>query len=230
MLSYIQRASSAWLEFRCSVLPLPLLFQATFASHRRILRLRTFDYASAYKKADSECNAHLTERFGNAVPRSRRNPQVPDDSVPESAPTKVNNDIRKYYETASKPVTGAGLWLDQPEIPHPHEILPEQPAFTTTEEALIGTDEGPRPKKLEGPYENTEDYLRTEYELLREDALRPLRQAVAEVRKDAWKDEVQYDKGVSIYEPVYLTSLLFSPRVLATRVAFSMSRVKKYIR
>jgi helicase required for RNAi-mediated heterochromatin assembly 1 len=183
----------------------------------------------AYKESDGEYNIHLTERFGNAVPRSRRNPQVPDDSIPESRPTKVNDDIRKYYETASKPVAGAGPWLDQPEIPHPHEILPEQPAFIT-EEALIGTDEGPRPKKTKSPYENTEDYLRTEYELLREDALRPLREAVAEVRKNAWKDEIQYDKGVGIYEPVYLTSLIFSPRGLATRVAFSMSRVKKYIR
>ena len=183
-----------------------------------------------HKKSGGEYNAHLTERFGNAVPQTRRNPQVPDDDIPESAPAKVTDDVRKYYEAATKPVAGAGPWLEKPEIPHPGEILPEEPAFTTGEEELIRTNEGPRPKKIDGPYENTEEYLRTEYELLREDALRPLREAVAEVRKDAWKDEAQYDKGVGIYEPVYLTSLVFSPRGLATRVAFSMSRVKKYIR
>lgn len=97
-------------------------------------------------------------------------------------------------------------------------------------EMLILGDKDPRPKKIEGPYDNTEDYLRTEYELLREDALRPLREVVAEVRKDPYKEEARYEKNVGIYEPVYITALVFSPRGLATRMAFSMSRVKKYIR
>lgn len=182
-----------------------------------------------HKRADGEHNAHLTERFGNSIPQSRRNPQVPDDSIPESVPARVNEDIRKYYEAAIKPVAGAGPWLDQPEIPHPNEILREESAFETTE-TLITTDETPRPKKIDGPYNNIEDYLRTEYELLREDALRPLREAVAEVRRDPYKEEAKYEKSVGIYEPVYMTSLVFSTRGLATRVAFSMSRVKKYIR
>lgn len=95
---------------------------------------------------------------------------------------------------------------------------------------MITTQDEPRPKKIHGPYENIEDYLRTEFDLLREDALRPLRDAVAEVRKGPWKDEAQYENGVGIYEPVFLTSLVFSPRGLATRVTFSMSRAKKHIR
>ncbi|KAF9701449.1 hypothetical protein EKO04_000892 [Ascochyta lentis] len=175
---------------------------------------------------DGEYNAHLTERFGNFVPR---NVQVPDDNIPESVPARTNPDIRKYHEDATKPVAGAGAWIDKPEIPHPSEILQDESTITAGQ-LLIKTEDGPRPKKIEGPYDNIEDYLRTEYELLREDALRPLREAVAEVRKDAWKDEAQYDKGVGIYDPVYITSLVFSPRGLATRVAFSMSRVKKYVR
>lgn len=82
---------------------------------------------------------------------------------------------------------------------------------------------------INGAYDSIEDYLSTEYELLREDALRPLREAVAEVRKDPWRDEAQYEKSVAICEPVYIASLVFSPRGLATRVAFSKSRVKKHI-
>lgn len=184
---------------------------------------------AAHQTADGEYNAHLTERFGNAAPRSQRNLHVPDDNIPESVPTRINDDIRKYFEAARKPVAGAGDWLDKPEIPHPNEILRAEP-IPSTHAALIDINEGPRPKRVQGPYDSTEDYLRTEYELLREDALRPLREAVAEVRKDAWKDEAQYDKSVGIYEPVYITSLIFSPRGLATRVAFSMSRVKKHVR
>ncbi len=171
----------------------------------------------------------MTERFGNTVPQHRRDPQVPDDSIPESAPARINGDIRNYYKAANKPVAAAGPWLDMPEIPHPNEILREEPAFSNLE-TLISTDQEPRPKTIDGPYESTEDYLRTEYELLREDALRPLREAVAEVRKSPWKEEIQYEKSVGIYEPVYITALVFSPRGLATRVAFSMSRVRKHIR
>jgi helicase required for RNAi-mediated heterochromatin assembly 1 len=163
------------------------------------------------------------------VSQQRRDPEVPNDETPESVPSKANEDIRRYYELAHKPVAGAGPWLDKPEIPHPNEILRHEPASATIE-TLITTNEEPRPKKIDGPYDNTEDYLSTEYELLREDALRPLREAVAEVRKDPWKDESQYENSVGIYEPVYLTSLVFSPRGLATRVTFSMSRVKKHIR
>lgn len=183
----------------------------------------------AKKRTGGECNTHLTERWGSAVPQQRRNPEVPDDSISESVPSKANEDVRKYYDLASKPVAGAGPWLDKPETPHPDEILRHQPASGTIE-TLITTDEDPRPKKIDGAYDNTEDYLSTEYELLREDALRPLREAVAEVHKDPWKDEAQYEKSVGIYEPVYITSLVFSPQGLATRVAFSMSRVKKHIR
>lgn len=80
------------------------------------------------RRTGGEYNAHLTERWGNAVPQQRRNPEAPDDSIPESVPTKSNEDIRKYYELAHKPVPGAGAWLDKPEIPHPNEILRHEPA------------------------------------------------------------------------------------------------------
>lgn len=166
------------------------------------------------------------------MPQHRRNPQVPDDDVPESGPARSNGDVQKYYEVATKHVAGAGPWLEKPEIPHPDEVLRrDRASFAPTNiENLIPTEDEPRPKKIEGPYDNKEDYLRTEYELLREDALRPLSEAVAEVRKDPWKEEAKYEKNVGIYEPVYITSFVFSPRGLATRVAFSMSRVKKHIR
>lgn len=116
-----------------------------------------------------------------------------------------------------------------PEIPHASEVLRDEPASSTIE-TLITTHTEPRPKQIGGSYQSTEDYLRTEYELLREDTLRPLSEAIAEVRKDPWKDEAKYEKDVGIYEPVYITSLVFSPRGLATRLAFSLSRVKKHIR
>lgn len=38
------------------------------------------------------------------------------------------------------------------------------------------------------------------------------------------------NQSIGIYDPVYIRSLVFSPRGLATRVAFSLSRVRKLIR
>jgi helicase required for RNAi-mediated heterochromatin assembly 1 len=186
---------------------------------------------SAYKTTDGEVNAHLTERFGRSSAPFEGNSGVPHDDIPTSAPSRINNDIRKYFELAKKPVT-AGAWIDKPEIPTSSEILPrEKHTFQSSDQALIDIGDNIRPHKPEGAYENNDDYLGTKYELLREDALRPLREAVAEVRKSPFKDEAEYEnKSIGIYDPVYITSLVFSPRGLATRVAFSLSRVKKHIR
>ncbi|KAH7091387.1 P-loop containing nucleoside triphosphate hydrolase protein [Paraphoma chrysanthemicola] len=168
--------------------------------------------ASGPEQFDGEVNAHLTERFGRGPAASHH--LVPHDDIPSAGPARVNNDIREYLELTEKPVT-AGAWIDKPEVPSPAEIL--RPTK--------------RPHKADGAYDSTEEYLGTTYDLLREDAIRPLRDAVEEVRKDPYKDEAEYDNNsIGIYEPVYITSLVFSPRGLAMRVAFSLSRVKKHIR
>lgn len=177
-----------------------------------------------------EVNAHLTERFGRAT--SQNNTSIPNDNIPSSTPSRVNNDIRQYMQLAKRPVT-AGPWIDKPEIPSSLEILPprEKPGFISEAQALIDVGGGIRPHKAEGAYSSNEEYLGTKYDLLREDAIRPLRDAVEEVRNSPYKDEGEYDNNsVGIYEPVYITALVFSPRGLATRVAFSLSRVKKHIR
>jgi helicase required for RNAi-mediated heterochromatin assembly 1 len=178
--------------------------------------------------AEGEMNAGLSERFRSTL--SFDNSLVPNDNIPTSHPTRVNNAIREYFQLAKKPVTG-GAWLDRPEIPSPAEVLREKPRTVGSTKALIEVDEGIRPHKPEGAYEDNEDYLRTKYELLREDAVRPLRETLDEIRADPFKDEAEYsNQSIGIYDPVYITSLVFSPRGLATRVAFSLGRVKKRIR
>jgi helicase required for RNAi-mediated heterochromatin assembly 1 len=173
---------------------------------------------------DGQINANLSERFRGTLS------SFPNDNIPTSGISRINNDIREYFQLAKKPVTG-GAWLDKPEIPIPSEILCEKPVYSSSNEALIEVVESIRPHKIEGAYEDNEDYLRTKYELLREDAVRPLREAIDEIRADPFKDEAEYNnRSIGIYDPVYVTSLVFSPRGLATRVAFSLGRVKKHIR
>lgn len=172
-------------------------------------------------------NSNLAERFRGQA--TFNNSSVPNDNIPTSEPTRQNNDIRDYFKVAKKPVTG-GAWLDKPEIPSPSEVLREKSGFSNVG-SLVDVEETIRPHKVEGAYKDNEDYLRTKYELLREDAIRPIREAIDEVRADPFKDESEYqNQSIGMYDPVYITSLVFSPRGLATRVAFSLGRVKKHIR
>lgn len=111
--------------------------------------------------------------------------------VPLSSRPRTNNDISKYFQDASKPVIKAGTWINKPEVPTSSEILTESSGFTVGEQ-IIDLDEEIRPNKVKGAYQSNEEYLGTQYELLREDAIRPLRQAVEDVRKDPWKNEPEY--------------------------------------
>ena len=147
-------------------------------------------------------NSHLPERF-TALGHARR-PQghYPDpDHVPLAASSRTNNDILQYIHDAKKPVGSAGPWIDQPEIPTSAEIMSFPTGFTQDPSAL---DSKVRPNKVEGAYDTNEEYLGTQYELLREDALRPLRRAVEAVWKSPELDEFEYppERGVGIYEPV----------------------------
>jgi helicase required for RNAi-mediated heterochromatin assembly 1 len=129
----------------------------------------------------------------------------------------------------------AGAWQSKPEFPTPSEILPplegDHVGTLIHLENEVPSNDDLRPNRIEGAYENKEDYLQTHYDLLREDAVRPLRNAVIEVRKDPSRDEKDYPPScnIGIYTPTYITSVVFSSRGLAVKVAFSMNRVKKYI-
>lgn len=144
--------------------------------------------------------------------------------------SRDNNDIREYFHLAEKPVAG-GPWLQKPELPLPSEILREKSDTDPANRPLVDLEDIVRPHRIEGPYASNDEYLGTKYELLREDAVRPLREAIDEVRQDPYKDEAEYqNQSIGIYDPVYITSLVCASRGLATRIAFSLSRIKKQIR
>ncbi|KAF2469321.1 uncharacterized protein BDR25DRAFT_343720 [Lindgomyces ingoldianus] len=172
-----------------------------------------------------EVNAHLAERFaGFCSPYDNKSQPR---AAPASAFSRAN--IQEYFKLSQEPVAG-GTWVQKPEFPSASEILPTP--NIGTRETIIDVSEDLRHNKVEGAYDTHEEYLSTQYSLLREDAIRPLREAVSEVQASPWLDESQYPKGanIGIYDPVYITSIVFSPRGLATRVAFSLSRVKKLVR
>ncbi|GFF26084.1 ATP binding protein, putative [Aspergillus udagawae] len=128
---------------------------------------------------------------------------------------EANLAIREYYR---KLVNGQkDPWLQKPEIPTPEEILPG-----SSDEECVEL----MPNRIEGPWSSKESYLRAHYELLREDAVAPLRDAVAYVRNDP---QMMDSRAVSIYEKVYMTGITFAQTGIAFRIRFSTNRSGKKI-
>ncbi|KAI9872611.1 MAG: hypothetical protein M1823_008128, partial [Watsoniomyces obsoletus] len=69
-------------------------------------------------------------------------------------------------------------------------------------------------------------YLKAHYELHREDAVSPLRDAVDKFRKDP---DMSDDKSLHIYEKVHICGFTFSQLGIAARVTFSTARAGRHI-
>ena len=107
----------------------------------------------------------------------------------------VNQDIRKYFESFLS--DDAPEWQSKPEIPSADEVLGRD----TPDDFVILN-----PNIIDEPWPSKEKYLEAHYNLLREDSVSPLRDAVALVRNDPSRSD---GKDFSIYESVSLTSLVF---------------------
>ncbi|RDK39409.1 ATP binding protein [Aspergillus phoenicis ATCC 13157] len=129
----------------------------------------------------------------------------------------VNKDVREYLAQPSTDY--AEEWLKRPEIPSADEILGNS---GTGEDDYIELT----PNKTEGPWKSSDEYLKAHYELLREDAVAPLRDAVAYVRDDP---QMTDSKLVSIYDKVYFIGITFAQRGLGIKIRFSTSRAEKNI-
>lgn len=94
----------------------------------------------------------------------------------EASLPELNKDIRQYIHDQETEEADKPPWLSKPELPSSDEILGtemENDDFV----ALM-------PNKVLGPWPSRVAYLKAHYELLREDAVAPLRDAVAYVRDD----------------------------------------------
>jgi helicase required for RNAi-mediated heterochromatin assembly 1 len=103
----------------------------------------------------------------------------------------ANTDIRKYV-SASRDLLAADGWISKPEIPTSEEVMGIAVADGSDVINLM-------PNQVEGPWQSRETYLRAHYELLREESVALLRDAVAYVRDDPRMDDTQ---EVCIYDKV----------------------------
>ncbi|KAI9695913.1 MAG: hypothetical protein M1836_006030 [Candelina mexicana] len=165
---------------------------------------------------DLEYNSHLVERWGSQPPKLRSTAI----QLPIRASIPANQAIRNYVFSSQTSVD-ASSWLSKREIPTSAEIF--------------GTTEGNGPSdedieiacnQIQGPWGSKEDYLSTHYDLLREDAVFPLRAAVKQVRAYPTMSD---DDDVCIYENTYIVGVTLSNKGPAFRVQFSLLRAGKKI-
>lgn len=105
--------------------------------------------------------------------------------------------IRSYVKEAPRGnAANDEAWLNKGEIPASIEI------------SGAGADENPeeeldvQPNKVAGQWSSKDEYLRDHYNLLREDAIAPLRDAVFELRAEPNIMESDSVENASIYEKV----------------------------
>ena len=103
---------------------------------------------------------------------------------------------------AKATTTDPSSWLCKCEIPTSTEINGD-------EEHSGGGDEVEIPvNKIDGAWASKEEYLQAHYELLREDGVSPLRDAVDEVRMEPNLMERDSRENAFIYEKVWLSDWL----------------------
>lgn len=133
-------------------------------------------------------NETLPERFrGRRRDNARSIPNLFEENGFE---LELNLDIRRYVQAQDKiqSTSNRDSWLQLSELPTSEEVA--SPNSDTVELA---------PNKIRGPWKSTEKYFKAHYELLREDAVSPLRDAVDTFRKDP---EMSDDKQLCVYEKV----------------------------
>lgn len=160
--------------------------------------------------------------------------------LPAGPVAVANTDIRNYF-VGPKFSGDDEQWLSKPEIPSPEEIVGTDSASSDDCVDLM-------PNNVVGPWLSKDLYLKAHYELLREDAVAPLRDAVAYVREDP---RMMDSQTVAIYEKVsffllsyvdeqwliqtqtqtqvHIVGITFAQKGMAFRVQFSTNRAGKNI-
>ncbi|KAH0553251.1 hypothetical protein GP486_006591 [Trichoglossum hirsutum] len=120
------------------------------------------------------------------------------------SPVPANEALRSYWRNVPAVQSGSSeAWLSKPEVPTTSEIL------NIAGDQFVDIPDN----KIDGPWPSKEDYIGTHYELLREDAVAPLRDAVAEVKENP---RMKDNSDICIYDN-------------ATRVVISLARAGKRI-
>ena len=176
-----------------------------------------------------ELNAHLSENFRRPRRAKDRDPSPDERMSSIKDQIRYTNAIREYVAAANalEESMETESWVSKPEIPTTAELFNND----YDEEQVDGKHISNLPENvIDGPWESKQAYLSAHYALMREDAVRPLREAIQEIRKHPGKMEYELSKStIGLYDNIYITGITFAPRGVATRVVFSLGRIGKRI-
>lgn len=100
-----------------------------------------------------------------------------------------------------KPNSRIQRYISHPEIPNHFPEWTQCPEIPTSENLFETVDEEIT-NVIDGPWQSKLDYLRTQYLLLREDGLRPLRTALKFVQDAPLMTENKFLQNVGLYDHV----------------------------
>lgn len=167
-----------------------------------------------------DMNTNISEKLSRSGNRNRNreaNDQQPTGGVRQRGNPKIWNYFRESKEF------GQGFpsedWLSIPEVPTADEVL---------ECAGNSITQG---NQLQGAWASQNTYLSAHYELFREEAVRPLREAVNFMKRHPTYQELgQQSHNIGVYDGVHVCAVTFATKGLGIRISFSLSRVGKNIR
>lgn len=167
-----------------------------------------------------ELNAHLSERFSRERSAFRTDATATD-AAAVSRGARLNTRIREYF--APQPQQeDEPRWRLCPEVPSSFELLDLPEDEGDTEVTLPVNN-------IKGAWPSKSEYLKAHYELLREDAVRPLREAILQVKVKPTAAEADHSGSIGIYEKAHITGLTCSTKGLGVRISFSTMRSGKKI-
>lgn len=175
-----------------------LSLRCFFPTHRQSSIASTKSIRQTTLKMSSQANSNSNRRV---------NPNFP---IPV-----VNRDIRKYFVDARRSYDDEEEWISKPVFPSSEEVAGTESSSADDCVDLI-------PNNVVGPWVSKDVYLKSHYDLLREDAVAPLRDAVAYVREDPTMMDSQ---TVAVYEKVlsFRRILLWNTTYFQSRLRFTLS-------
>ena len=142
-------------------------------------------------------NEHLTERL------HRTSLQDSSNSV-----THGGHDLLQYinklneYCRNEKQSDDKCSWLSRSEVPTAEELFRPGPEV---DPSYYENNNTPvlQPNIIDGPWQDKEEYLSSHFELLRENALRPLREAIHQIQQMPYAEESDFlGKTIGLYQNV----------------------------
>ncbi|KAF2663224.1 P-loop containing nucleoside triphosphate hydrolase protein [Microthyrium microscopicum] len=124
----------------------------------------------------------------------------------------------------------AQSWLSRPEVPSSNEVMDISEPW---ENVPSGESVPIEPNRPAGPFDSREDYLKTHYTLLREEAVNPLREGAVAIRHrhEANEDIFETDdmRNLGVYTHVHVRGLTLTNQGVAVEVSFSTKSCQKKI-